>query len=334
MTSKAKKPAKAKPAAAKRAGGATATTAKVKATKAPAGKNPLLEPWTTPFEMPPFDKVKTEHFLPAIDTGFAENLEEIAAIASIREAPTFANTIDALERAGAAARSRVGRVLQPVGHGYHAGDPGDRARGVAALCQARHGHLSERQLFARVDALMKERKKLGLTLEQTRVLERYHRGFVKAGAKLDEKAKARLAKIAERSATLGTQFGQNVLKDEQGWLLVLESEADLAGLPDAVRAAAAQTANDRGKRASTRLRCRAPASSRSCSFRRGAICARRPSRPGSRAAPTAARRTTAPSSPRCWGCGRSTRSCSASRTRPTRRSTTRWPRRRTRCASC
>ena len=73
---------------------------KTKATKAPAGKNPLLEQWTTPFEMPPFDKVKTEHFLPAIDKGFADNLEEIAAIANNREAPTFANTIDALEGAG------------------------------------------------------------------------------------------------------------------------------------------------------------------------------------------------------------------------------------------
>src|SRR6476659_3688699 len=94
MISKAKKPAKAKPAAAK------ATKAKGAKVKTPAGKNPLLEPWTTPFEMPPFDKVKTEHFLPAIDKGFAENLEEIAAIANNREAPTFANTIDALEGAG------------------------------------------------------------------------------------------------------------------------------------------------------------------------------------------------------------------------------------------
>src|SRR5690349_11945524 len=97
MTSKAKKPAKAKPAA-KRAGGTKA--AKPAKAKAPVGNNPLLEPWTTPFEMPPFDKVKTEHFLPAIDKGFAENLAEIATIAGNREAPTFANTIDALEGAG------------------------------------------------------------------------------------------------------------------------------------------------------------------------------------------------------------------------------------------
>ncbi len=244
MTSKAKKPAKVKPAA-KQAGGGTAT--KAKATKAPAGKNPLLERWTTPFEMPPFDKVKTEHFLPAIDQGFARNLEEIAVIANNREAPTFANTIDALEGSG--------RLLDRVSAVFFNLSGTDTTPEIQAIERevspryAKHGMAiyQNPKLFARVDALMEDRKKLGLTLEQTRVLERYHRGFVKAGARLDKKAKARLAKIAERSATLGTQFGQNVLKDEQDWLLVLESNADLAGLPDAVRAAAAQTASDRGK---------------------------------------------------------------------------------------
>jgi peptidyl-dipeptidase Dcp len=176
-----------------------------------------------------------------------ENLEEIAAIANNRAAPTFANTIDALELAG--------RLLDRVSSVFFNLSGTDTTPEIQAIERevspryAKHGMAiyQNAKLFARVDALMKDHKKLGLTLEQTRVLERYHRGFVKAGARLDKKAKARMAAIAERSATLGTQFGQNVLADEQDYLLVLDGEADLAGLPDAVRAAAAQTAADRGK---------------------------------------------------------------------------------------
>ncbi|HEU4379331.1 MAG TPA: M3 family metallopeptidase [Hyphomicrobiaceae bacterium] len=244
MTNKAKKPAKA---AAAKAATAKSTAHKAKPTPAPAGPNPLLERWTTPFEVPPFDKVRTEHFLPAIEKGFADNLAEIAAIANNRATPTFANTIDALEGAG--------RLLDRVSSVFFNLSGTDTTPHIQAIERevapryAKHsmGIYQNAKLFARVDALMKERKKLGLTLEQTRVLERYHRGFVKAGAKLDKKAKTRLAKIAERSASLGTLFGQNVLKDEQNYLLVLDGEADLAGLPDAVRAAAAQAATDRGK---------------------------------------------------------------------------------------
>jgi peptidyl-dipeptidase Dcp len=113
---------------------------------------------------------------------------------------------------------------------------------------AKHGMAihQNRALFRRVDALMKKKDKLALSEEQARVLERYHRAFVKAGAALDAKAKKRLAAIAEEAATLGTRFSQNLLADEQDFLLVLEGEADLAGLPEALRAAAAQTATERG----------------------------------------------------------------------------------------
>jgi peptidyl-dipeptidase Dcp len=103
-----------------------------------------------------------------------------------------------------------------------------------------------RALFRRVDALMKKKDDLALSEEQARVLERYHRAFVKAGAALDAKAKKRLAAIAEEAATLGTRFSQNLLADEQDFLLVLEGEEDLAGLPEALRAAAAQMATERG----------------------------------------------------------------------------------------
>jgi peptidyl-dipeptidase Dcp len=102
------------------------------------------------------------------------------------------------------------------------------------------------RLFKRLDALMKQKKSLGLTLEQSRVLERYHRSFIRSGAALDAKSRKRMAAIAQKLATLGTKFGQNVLADEQDYLLVLESEQDLAGLSPALRAAASQGAAERG----------------------------------------------------------------------------------------
>ena len=248
MTSKAKKPARAKATPAK------ATIAKKTASEegqadkeqGAAGKNPLLERWTTPFEMPPFDKVRTEHFLPAIEQGSprtSRRSRPSPATARRRPSPTPSTRWKGPAGCWIACR-RV--FFNLVGHRHHAQIQAIE-REVAPR-YAKHGMAiyQNAKLFARVDALMKG-KKLGLTLEQTRVLERYHRGFVKAGARLDKKAKARMAEIAERSATLGTQFGQNVLADEQDYLLVLESEAELAGLPDAVRAAAAQTASERGK---------------------------------------------------------------------------------------
>ena len=157
-------------------------------------------------------------------------------------------------------------------------------------------------LFRRIEALHDRRDLLDLTAEQRRVLERYHIRFKRAGAALDADAKARLAAINERLATLGTAFSQNVLADEQGYTLVLETEADLAGLPDFLRAARAPMPRNAASPASTSSRSGVRASSRSCSSRRAAICARRRSRPGSRAATAAARPTTRRSSPRWWRC--------------------------------
>jgi peptidyl-dipeptidase Dcp len=248
--SKGKAPAaksRAKPAAAK-TNGKTAAAARAKGVPAAkaATKNPLLERWSTPFEMPPFDRIRTEHFLPAFDRAFADNFEEIKVIAGNSSPPTFPNTIDTLERSG--------RTLDNVSAVFYNLSSTDSTPEIQAIEReiaprfAKHSMAiyQNRALFGRVDALMRQREKLGLTQEQGRVLERYHRAFVKSGAALDAKARKRLAAIAERVATLGTQFSQNVLADEQAFLLVLEGEEDLSGLPAALRAAAAQTAADRG----------------------------------------------------------------------------------------
>jgi peptidyl-dipeptidase Dcp len=210
------------------------------------GDNPLLAPWTTPFQMPPFDLVAIEHFMRAFDRAFAVNRREIAAIVEEEATPTFTNTIEALERAG----DLIERV-SAVFFNLIATDTNKDLQAIErALAPrfARHGMriYQNETLFARVDALFKRRKRLKLTEEQARVLERYHRAFVKAGAGLEPKAKKRMAAIAQRMSVLGTKFSQNLLADEQAFVMVLDREADLAGLPDSVCAAAARTAKDHG----------------------------------------------------------------------------------------
>ena len=238
---------KNKPAAAgRRPKTAAAKTRNAEAKAALKGENPLLAPWQTPFAMPPFDRIAIEHFVPAFDRGFAVNRKEIAAIAGSKAAPTFANTIDALERAGDAL-DRVSSVFFNLA----ATDTNADIQAIERALAPRFAKHSMRiyqdaTLFARVDALFKKRKKLKLSEEQSRVLERYHRAFVKSGAGLEPKAKKRMAAIAQRMSVLGTRFSQNLLADEQAFVMVLESESDLAGLPEAVRAAAAQTAKDHG----------------------------------------------------------------------------------------
>jgi peptidyl-dipeptidase Dcp len=237
------------------AGGRGTTAAKTTAraskgapvkSKAAALENPLLAPWTTPFQMPPFDRVRPEHFLPAFNRAFAAHIKETEAIAGNRARPTFENTIEALERAGRAL-DRVANVFYNLG-GTDTNEEIQAIERKIAPRFAKH-YIRLRQdakLFKRVDALMQAKDEAGLSEEQVRVLELYHRGFVRSGAGLAPKGRERMAQIAERLATLGTRFNQNVLADEQAYLLVLESEAELAGLPDAVRAAAAQAAAERG----------------------------------------------------------------------------------------
>jgi len=226
---------------------ASASNRMTAAAKAAAQEeNPLLAPWATPFGMPPFDRVQPEHFLSAFNRAFAENIAEVEGIAESRARPTFENTIEALERAG--------RLLERVAGVFYnlAGtDTNEAIQGIERRIAPRFARHSTRvyqdaKLFKRVDALMKARDELGLSEEQARVLERYHRSFVRAGAGLAPKARERMAEIAERLATLATRFNQNVLADEQAYLLVLESEDELGGLPEAMRAAAAQTAAERG----------------------------------------------------------------------------------------
>ncbi|MGK9233192.1 M3 family metallopeptidase [Inquilinus limosus] len=208
--------------------------------------NPLLAEWNTPFGSPPWERISVAHFRPAFDAALAEHLREIEAIAGDPAEPSFDNTVAALERSGRALR-RVAGVFFNLTSAHSSDELQAVEREVAPLLARHHNAIQQNPaLFRRVDALFKRRGELGLTPEQERVLERYHLGFTRAGAGLEDGAKRRLAEIVERLATLGTAFGQNVLADEKAYALVLDGEADLAGLPQELRDAAAAAAAERG----------------------------------------------------------------------------------------
>jgi peptidyl-dipeptidase Dcp len=208
-------------------------------------ENPFFETWGTPFGLPPFDRISPEHFPPAFDRAMAEHDAEIAAITALPAAPTFANTIEALERSG--------RLLDRVSRVFFNLDASDTNDALEAIARDYAPKLAQHQtrialnepLFKRISELHAQRETLGLAVDQLRLLERHHLRLVRSGALLRSEQKSRMAEIAERLAVLHTLFGQNVLHDERDWQLTLD-EVDLDGLPDFARAAAAQAAKDRG----------------------------------------------------------------------------------------
>jgi peptidyl-dipeptidase Dcp len=210
------------------------------------GDNPLLEDWTAFAGVPPFPRIRAEHFLPAYAQALAEHAAEIAAIAAEPAPPTFANTIAALELSGRTLE-RVDNVFSLLA-GADTNDALQEIERVISPQIARHWNQihTNAALFRRIDAVMATTEHIGLDAEQKRVVERYHTSFRRAGAALDDAAKRRLAEIMERLAALGTAFSQNVLADEQAFTLRLESEAELAGLPDFIRESLHSEASERG----------------------------------------------------------------------------------------
>src|SRR5215471_10079660 len=207
--------------------------------------NPFFGPWNTPFELPPFDRLRPEHFPPAFDRGMQEHIGEIERIASSSEPANFANIIEGLERSGRLLR-RVGRVFSNLTSSATTPELDAIDRDYAPKLAAHRSRIMlDASLFACIDDLWRKRDELHLAPHQRRLLERHHLNFVRAGALLDPAQKVRMAKITERLASLHTLFGQNVLHDEDEWRLVLD-ERDLAGLPDFARSAAAEAAKARG----------------------------------------------------------------------------------------
>ena len=208
---------------------------------------PALFQWTGHEGLPRFAAIRDEDFAPAFDAALAEHAAEVAAVADDPAPASFENTVVALEIAGDTL-SRVSALFWNRA-GAHTNETIQALEREIAPKMSRHYSKigTDPKLFARIDALWQARATLGLTLEQTRVLERHWKGFVKSGARLDKPAQDRLAEINERLASLSAAFGQNVLKDESGWSLILKDETELAGLPDFLREAMASAARERGE---------------------------------------------------------------------------------------
>ena len=199
--------------------------------------NPLLSDWDTPFGLPPFHQITDDHWAPAVDEALARARAAIDAIATDADAPSFANTIEALEMA----EDDLNRVLGAFYGVAGADSNGSREalqREFAPKLSAYGSEVSENKaLFARVDALWDQRDTLDLSAEQSRVLMLTRRGFVRSGAQLEGDAAAKLRDVKSRLSVLGTDFTQNLLADERSWSMAL-SEEDLDGLPDFVVATA------------------------------------------------------------------------------------------------
>src|ERR1700675_3506686 len=215
------------------------------AATSPAQENPLLKPWQTPLETPPFSGIAPEHFLPAFERAFAHHRAEISAIEDDPSAPDFANTVTALERSGKLL-SKVSAVFYDL-VSAHSNPALLEIDKEVSLRMARHWNpiMMNAVLFGRIALLHDNHSTLGLTPEQTRLLERTYTRFHRAGAGLDETAKNRMAEINERLAHLGTAFSHHLLGDEQDWFLEL-GEADCDGLSDSFVAAAKAAAQERG----------------------------------------------------------------------------------------
>ncbi len=217
-----------------------------KAMEASTADNPLLAKWDGPFGgVPPFDHVEVKYFKPALEAGMAEQLAETDRIASDTSAPTFENTIAALDRAGRTL-DRVSTVYGVWSSTMNTPEFQSVQREMAPRLAAFSDKITQNSaLFRRIEAVYNSPAKAKLTPEQQRLAWLYYTNFVRAGARLDAKAKERLSQINQQLAGLYTRFGQNLLADETDQFLVLKSEDELAGLPQSLRDAAAQAATSK-----------------------------------------------------------------------------------------
>jgi peptidyl-dipeptidase Dcp len=211
----------------------------------PGAANPLFTRSTLPYQYPPFDKIRNEHYMPAFEKGMAEQLAEIDAIAKNPEAPTFDNTIVALERTGQTL-ARVNIVFGALASAHTNDDMKKIDVEISPKLSAHYDTIAlNPALYSRVKALFDQRASLGLDAESARLLERYHTDFVRAGARLDEAQKTRLKAINEELAVLGTKFSQNLQNDTNASAVVVETKEELDGFSEQQIAAAAEAAKAR-----------------------------------------------------------------------------------------
>ncbi len=203
--------------------------------------NPLEQTWDTPFGIPPFENIKDEHYMPAFEKGMEVNLAEIDAIVNNPDNPTFANTLEELQRSGKLL-SQVQNVFYNLASSNTNPKLQELQRELSPMLSAHADKISlNEKLFQRVDAVWKDRNNLKLNSEQTKLLEDTRKQFVRSGALLNAEEKARITEINSELSELTTAFGQNLLAETNGFELLL-SKDDLAGLSEGVIAAAAENA--------------------------------------------------------------------------------------------
>ena len=203
-------------------------------------ENPFLVEWDTPFETPPFNEIKNEHFLPAFKETMKMEMDEINAIANNPEPPTFKNTIEAYEKSGEYL-SRVSRVFGSL----NSANTNDELQAISKeLAPIRSKHSDDiflnEKLFARIKKIYESKDDLGLNEEQHILLHHIYKDFVRSGADLNEEDKVKLRAINEELSKLYVQFRQNHLAQTNAISLVIENKEDLAGLSDEIIQAASE----------------------------------------------------------------------------------------------
>lgn len=209
-------------------------------------QNPFFEKYNTPHQTVPFDKIKNEHYEPAMLEGIKLHEAEIEAIINNPEATTFANTIVAYEKSG----KFLDRVITVFGN-LRSAETNDDLQKIAQkmipLLSEHSNNISlNEKLFQRVKAVYKQKSKLSLTIEQAKLLDDIYDGFVRRGANLQGEARNKYRELSKKLSTLTLQFGENNLKETNNFQLVLTQKEQLAGLPEGIVEAAAQTAREKG----------------------------------------------------------------------------------------
>ncbi len=213
----------------------------------PAGENPFFSEYSTPFKVPPFAEIKEEHYLPAFKEGIAQDQKEIDAIVNSSEDPTFTNTIEAMDYTGDLL-TKVENVFYNLLGSSTNDQMQEIAKEVAPLL-SKHGDdiRLNADLFIRVKAVYEKKNELSLTPEQAQLLEKTYKVFVRGGANLGPEEQARLREINKELSLLSLKFGENVLKENNAFEMIIENKEDLAGLPQSVIIGAEEAAKERGQ---------------------------------------------------------------------------------------
>ena len=209
--------------------------------------NPFFTDYDAPYQIPPFDEVKEDHYMPAFEKGMKEQLEEIDQIANNPEQPTFENTLVELERTGKTL-SKVADVFFNL-LSSNTNELMDKiAAEVSPKLSAHSDAISlNKKLFDRVHAVYEQRNELGLSTEQMRLVEETHKGFIRSGVQLDTPSMEKLTQINQELSSLSVQFDQNLLKEtNEGYSLLIDDENQLDGLPEDFRDQAAKLAEENG----------------------------------------------------------------------------------------